>query len=123
MKKISKILYVLLMTMMICSIASNVLATDPSQFNGDGVTVQTTGAGNFVNQLIGIIQFVGSAASVIVLIILGIKYMMGSAQEKAEYKKTMIPYLIGAIIVFAASNIAGVIFNLAGTFTTPTTGA
>ena len=38
---------------------------------------------------------------------------MGSAEEKAEYKKTMLPYVIGAILVFAASNIAGLVFNFA----------
>ena len=37
--------------------------------------------------------------------------MMGSAEEKAEYKKTMIPYLVGAILVFAASTIANFVYN------------
>ena len=41
--------------------------------------------------------------------------MMGSAEEKAEYKKTFIPYLIGAILVFAASNLASMIFGFAST--------
>lgn len=123
MKKISKILSVLLIIMMLCSIASNVLATgyDPGQFKGDTSKVETTGINDFGNKIVGVIQVVGSLISVVVLIILGIKYMMGSAQEKAEYKKTMIPYLIGAVVVFAASNIAGVVFNLSGTFTPPTT--
>ena len=38
--------------------------------------------------------------------------MMGSAEEKAEYKKTMVPYLIGAIVLFAASALAGGIYNM-----------
>ena len=63
----------------------------------------------FGNSIIGIIQFVGTFASVIVLIILGIKYMLGSVEEKAEYKKTMWPYLIGAILVFATTTILSVI--------------
>ena len=37
--------------------------------------------------------------------------MMGSAEEKAEYKKTLVPYVIGAGLVFAASTIAGVIYT------------
>ena len=37
--------------------------------------------------------------------------MMGSAEEKAEYKKTLMPYVIGAALVFAASAIAGIIFG------------
>ena len=39
--------------------------------------------------------------------------MMGSASEKAEYKKTMIPYLVGAVIIFGAGAIAQVVVNLA----------
>jgi len=38
---------------------------------------------------------------------------MGSAEEKAEYKKTMIPYLIGALILFAAVQIAGAVVGIA----------
>ena len=37
--------------------------------------------------------------------------MVGSAEEKAEYKKTMIPYLVGAICIFAASTIANVVYT------------
>ena len=64
-------------------------------------------------QIVGIIQVVGIVIAVVILLVLGIKYMTGSAQEKAEYKKTMIPYIIGAILIFAASTIVNVIFNLA----------
>ena len=55
-----------------------------------------------------------SVLAVIILIILGIKYMMGSAEEKAEYKKTLLPYFIGALFVFGAGAITTVIFNMAG---------
>lgn len=61
------------------------------------------------NKIIGIVQFIGSFASVIVLVVLGIKYMSGSVEEKAEYKKTMVPYLIGAIMVFGITNLLGII--------------
>ncbi len=61
----------------------------------------------------GIIQTVGTVVAVIILIVLGIKYMMGSAEEKAEYKKTMMPYVIGAVLIFAASTIANMIYSFA----------
>ena len=64
------------------------------------------------NRIIGIIQFIGSFASVGVLIVLGIKYMMGSIEERAEYKKTMLPYVIGAVFVFAITNILGIVNSL-----------
>ena len=65
------------------------------------------------NGIVTIITTIGSILSVIVLIILGIKYMMGSVEERAEYKKTMMPYVIGATLVFAASIIANIIYNIA----------
>ena len=43
--------------------------------------------------------------------------MMGSAEEKAEYKKTLLPYIIGAAFVFAASTIASIIFSFANGMT------
>lgn len=68
---------------------------------------------NFGQGVISIIATVGSIISVVVLIALGIKYMMGSTEEKAEYKKSLLPYVIGACILFGASTIAGIIYNIA----------
>lgn len=63
------------------------------------------------NLIIGVIQLLGSAISVITLMILGIRYMLAGVQEKALYKETMGPYLIGAIMVFAIPNIIAVIYD------------
>lgn len=84
---------------------SQVQPTDPGTND-----IQTLGG-----KILGILQTVGIVLSVIILVILGIKYMMGSAEEKAEYKKTMIPYIIGAVLIFAASNVAGMIYDWAST--------
>lgn len=56
---------------------------------------------------------VGIVAAVVVVAILGVKYMLGSADERAEYKKSMMPYLIGALLVFGASGIAKAVVSLA----------
>lgn len=72
------------------------------------LTVQTAG-----NKIVQIVSTVGSILSVIVIIVLGIKYMMGSVEERADYKKTMLPYLIGAAFIFAASNIANIVYEFA----------
>ena len=80
--------------------------------------LQGTGTGSVKSlgqQILGIVQLVGSIAAVVVLVVLGIKYMMGSAEEKAEYKKTKIPYINGAVLIFAASNVAGMIYDWAST--------
>ena len=64
-------------------------------------------------KIVGILQVLGMVIAVLVLLILGIKYMTGSAEEKAEYKKTMVPYAVGAIIVFVATTIVKVIYDAA----------
>ena len=38
--------------------------------------------------------------------------MIGSVEERAEYKKTMGPYVIGCIMVFAISNLLTLIYNI-----------
>ena len=62
-------------------------------------------------KVLGVLQAVGVILAVVILTVIGIKYMMGSAEEKAEYKNTMMPYIIGAIIVFAAPTIANIVYN------------
>ena len=64
------------------------------------------------NRIIGALRTIGSAVSVIVLMVIGIKYMMGSVEEKAEYKKTMTPYVIGAFMVFGITNIIAIIIDI-----------
>lgn len=64
-------------------------------------------------RIMGILQAIGIIVAVAVLMILGIKYMMGSAEEKAEYKKTFIPYIVGAVLLFAATTIANAVYNFA----------
>ena len=78
-----------------------------------GTQVSNSDLRGLGNSIVTILTTIGSVVSVIVLIILGIKYMTGSVEEKAEYKKTMMPYVIGAALVFAASTIAGIIYGIA----------
>ncbi len=68
------------------------------------------------NTVIGAVQLLGSFLSIVTLIILGIRYMAGSVEERAEYKRTMLPYLIGAVMVFGISNVLAIIIDLAKIF-------
>ena len=90
-----------------------------SSFNPDSwkpsSTTDASGASRLEsmgNTIVGFIQVVGSIISVAVLAIIGIKYMTGSVEEKAEYKKTLMPYLIGAILLFGISNILAVVVSI-----------
>ncbi len=67
---------------------------------------------NMTSTIVGAITTVGVVIAVVGIIVLGLKYMMGTIQEKAEYKKTMIPYLVGCILIFCASTIVSIIYGL-----------
>lgn len=82
-------------------------AWEPETLNPSEMQDLTDTAGILVN----IIRTVGIIVSVVVLLVLGIKYMTGSTSERAEYKKSMIPYLIGAVLFFALSRILGAIIT------------
>lgn len=65
-----------------------------------------------VNNLLGYINTIGTVISVLTILIVGIKYMLGSVEEKAEYKKTMVGYLIGALLLFTATTIPNILYNI-----------
>ena len=107
MKKSIKIILVISLIIICLITTSYGFGVDDLPGNPNG----TDGISNVGNGVVRILTTIGIIASVIVLIVLGIKYMMGSPEEKAEYKKTLMPYIIGAGLVFAASAIAQVVFN------------
>lgn len=62
-----------------------------------------------INTIIGLLQYVGSGIALIVITILGIKYILASPAEKADVKKSIMPILIGCVLLFGGVNIAGLI--------------
>ena len=89
----------------------------PDEFTTSGKIVTSgTGVNNVVQtggKVVGLIRVIGTIASVGLIVVLGIKYMMGSAAERAEYKKTLLPYFIGAVLIFGASNLSQVVYTWA----------
>lgn len=111
--KTKKILTFVATLLLVISIgAGTVFAADftPGAFK-DVKPTNNQDVTSFGRKIIGILQAVGIVLSVVILIILGIKYMMGSAEEKADYKKTMVPYIIGAVCIFLAPTIANMVFT------------
>ena len=64
------------------------------------------------NIMVGIIQAVGTVVAVIMLTIIAIKYMVSSVEERADYKQTMVPFIIGAGSLLIISNLVGIIYSI-----------
>lgn len=72
----------------------------------------TVKVNSVTSNVLGIIQTIGVILSVLILILIGIKYMLGSVEEKAEYKKTLMPYIIGAFLLFTGTLVPNVIYKI-----------
>lgn len=90
-------------------------AMSTTQFSEYG---DDSGASSSLQKIIGaaitIVQVVGSGVAIIMLVVLAIKYISAAPGDKAEIKKHAVVYVIGAIVLFAASGILGIVKNFAG---------
>lgn len=80
-----------------------ILPTYTHQFDDFGSTILST------------IRTIGMIISIGALMVIGIKYMLSSVEERAEKKQSMIYYCIGAFLVFSIVNIVSAVYNWAYT--------
>ena len=104
----------IVVTQEITKVSTDLGLGDLNNYKGDGEN-----ATKFISKvegLLSIIQMVGVILSVIILVMIGIKYMLGSVEEKADYKKSMIPYLIGDLMVFSVTTLPQLIYKFMQNF-------
>ncbi len=118
-KSCLKVFILLILSLLIITTVSNYsyasgdAISNPDYYKPGGITTADTDAvTQKVNRIVGAIVTLGTVTSVITVIILGIKYMLGTLEEKADYKKSMLPYLIGAVLLFASSTVVSIIAKL-----------
>ena len=86
---------------------------DPNEYNpNNGNAEAPEKFTNMVGIIATTIQTIGVILSVIVIGLLGIKYMTGSIEERADYKKSMIPFLVGTVLIVAVGTVLRIINNL-----------
>ena len=128
MKTNKIVIWMFLIVMLLCNIWIPSYAAQTGGGGSSGITIggldigafkpgtltgeDTNEAFSLIKTIVSGLTFVGMILSVIMVMILGIKYMVGSIEQKAEYKKTMFPMLIGMILIFSTSAIVSIIFNI-----------
>lgn len=65
-----------------------------------------------LSRIFNVILAIGTIIAVLVGGILGIKFMMASAEDKAKIQEAMIPYVIGCIVIFGAFGIWSIVVKL-----------
>ena len=113
-KTIVKIMSIALMVVMIAMCLNNVAF---AEYNPDGSKGQDGATGQtfqrILNTILGLAQVIGIAVAVIMLVVLAIKYISAAPGDKAEIKKHAVVYIVGAVVLFAASGIIQIIKTFA----------
>ena len=118
-KALKIITTVLMAIFVICTISQVALAatSDPSsiieeidQKREEG-TYETEGITKLAGRIIGLVRNASVVVAAVLIAIFGFKFIMGSANEKADYQKAFIPLIVGVAVVFAASTITKLILD------------
>ena len=112
-KHIISIVTILLISIILSMLLYNIQAVGLDKLgDGSGYEPHTSDAVLPIGQvIIGIVRAIGTAIALLMLTIIGVKYIMGSVEEKATYKQTMMPYLIGAILIFSGAQVTQIIYD------------
>lgn len=112
-KKIVTILCCFLIIFSLCyTLFFNVLAAGSvTSYSGtiDGVSDAAGMSKKIIGTILSVIRTVAAAIAIIVLVVIACKYMIASAGDRADIKKYAVNYIIGAVILFSASAIIGII--------------
>ena len=116
-KNVLKVITILLMIAAIAVAAiSPVMAKAPDPKTFDNYT-DSTGAGKSAKRIVGtlidVFQIVGVGVAIIMLVMLAIKYLSAAPNEKAEIKKSVSIYVLGAVLLFAASGVLEIVQRFA----------
>lgn len=114
-KNIKKVCYSLYISIVYVLIKGNLVFAGITEDVANNFTVKYGLGTQFEdagNKVLGYIQVIGTIAAVAALMIIGIKYMLGSAEDKSEKKETLIYYIIGAILVLCITNILPIIYRI-----------
>ena len=107
MKKIKSLIITLIVA--ILCIPSKIQAVAGLPLNNNANSTIVNAGGN----ILGIAQIVGVGVATIMLVVLAIKYMSSSPSDKAEIKKHAVVYVVGAILIYAASGVLAILQTFA----------
>ena len=108
-KTLKIVITILMAIFTVCAVSQAVLAVE---VNVEPITPgDMSGIETIAGRILGLIQAASGIAAVVLIAVFGFKFIMGSANEKADYQKSFIPLIVGVVVVFAATSIANLLFS------------
>lgn len=67
---------------------------------------------SLVNQIYNILLSIGIVITVIIGLVLGIQFMIGSIEVKSKVKESLIPYVVGCVVIYGAFGIWKIVVSM-----------
>ena len=121
MKNIAKFLSIILILIFCISMSITAFAAtgqflNPSEFDEvDKAKGVTKLVNNAAGTTISVLRIAGVTIAVVMLLAVAMKYMLSSAGDRADIKKHAIAYVVGAVVLFGATNIIAAIISFTDT--------
>ncbi|MBR6504215.1 MAG: hypothetical protein IKT41_00585 [Clostridia bacterium] len=119
MVKISKIILITLLIAIILFASGSVYALTDEQiekFNPKKDPIKDGDWDAFAKKagiVLGFVRNIGAIVSVLGIAVLGLRYMWGSLEQKANYKETMFPFIIGIAMTVGVTVIITIVQSVA----------
>lgn len=113
-KIVATILMAIVTVVSFSQVALASASTIADGINADLTNINAAPLTNMAGKVLGLIQVASAVLAVILIAVFGFKFILGSANEKADYQKSFIPLIVGIVVVFAATSIAKLLFGLMG---------
>ena len=114
-KEIKIVITIILILLMIITLETSVKADTAdiiSSLSNPGDVDGTDEIVDLGKKVVGVIQVSGAVIAIAIIALLGIKYITSSLEEKADVKKAMIPYIVGAFLLFSTTTVVNLIYNV-----------
>jgi len=108
MKKKIFLIFILAMVLSLC-VTNFVSAIDTSAYKDIGNVRMDSKLLEKVNYIMGIAQVIGAIVAVIMLIIMGARFVTGASQDKADMKKQLVPFVIGVLLLFSTVGVLQIV--------------
>ncbi len=118
MKKTLKVLSVVLLSVAMLFVFAQPVSFAARQSTEEVINMTNGGnqmsgeVGNIAGTIINWIWGISIIVAIIVVMVIGIKFIIGGTQEKAEYKKSLMPVAVGVILVVFATTLVKFLFSM-----------
>lgn len=125
--KLTKNLFIIiLVTLVLCAFLPNkIYAVDNIISSGKDFVNKGEGQDNPIDEealrdtssyIYNVLFTIAVVLAFVIGMIIGIQFIMGSVDEKAKIKETLVPYVIGVFIIFSAFGIWKIVMSIGNSF-------